>query len=39
MEMDDVPRFKLARDNIPNSNLTQAGGLSKANFLRLAIYT
>jgi hypothetical protein len=32
MEMDDVPRFELARDNMPDSKVAQAGILSKENF-------
>src|SRR5215475_7368029 len=31
MDMDDVPRFELARDNMPISNLAQAARLSKGN--------
>jgi hypothetical protein len=29
MDIDDVPRFKLARDNMPETNVAQAGNLSK----------
>jgi len=31
MDMDDVPRFELARDNMPVLKIAQAGGLSKGN--------
>ena len=34
MDMDDVPRFDLARDNMPAFKLAQAGGLSKGNLVQ-----
>jgi len=37
MEMDDVPRFELARDNMPQSKLAQEGRLSKGNLVQLSV--